>query len=235
MKYARRQFEFDLRRFDDAPKPPDTGGGKPPETPAPAPTPAPADPNAIAAQARADYLKGLGFGSEAELKAALEAAKKPAKEPTDEDVKKRLEALEKDNEILRGENRRSTISGAVAKVVESLKVELHSPTDFAEAVLRYVELDGDGGVIVKDETGQKRYNAQGKPLTVAELAEEVLKQKPYIVKKDVKSGPGAPPGGGTHGSGTEEEEIASLEKKPVKTFEEAQRIMNHYMPEKKKS
>ncbi len=236
-----RNFRFDLQQFADEPQKPNGGqgagdpstgsgnGGTPPApTVPPKNDPPPADPNAIAAQARTDFLKALGFGSEAELKAALETKTKKQGDPTPDDIKARMEALEKQNAEMKAENRSVKIANEVARTISNLKVTLHSPDDFGEALKRFISADKDGNIIVTDGAGNIRYNNQGQRLTVAELAEETLKAKAYFVKSGVNGGPGVPPTGGERGYAGDADEIKTLLSKPVLTMEEAAKIKEYY-------
>lgn len=174
------------------------GGGTPPVPPTPPtpPTPPqpPVDTTAIAKAAIGDFVKSLGYDTPEAMAAAIKAQHKPGGKPTDEDTQKRLEALEKTNGDQLATIRNLRIDNELANLIAASGHTFHSVDDFRAAVKGGVDLDENGDIVIKD-SGNIKYNAEGKRLTLKEHFDQFCKSKPYFIKDSVKPGAGIPPSG----------------------------------------
>lgn len=72
--------------------------------------------------------------------------------------------------------------------------------------------DNDYALYVQNESGGKRFNSEGDPLTVAEYVSEFLGERPHLVRSDFKAGGGSKGGGPGSGDRDIDAEIRQAEK-----------------------
>lgn len=169
------------------------GTGTPPATP---PATPPVDPAAIANQATLEFIKSMGYNSREELRAALQKQNPP--KPGDPDPRE----LAEQNKILTAKlqeketsEKNTKIKTAVIEAINAAQVVLHDSSMFTENIKAMVSTDTDGKIVVINETGDVRLNAEAARMTVAELVAEQLQKNQWMIKDRVTRGAGADPSG----------------------------------------
>ncbi len=154
------------------------------------------DPNKISESARIEMARNLGFSTIEEMKNFIAASKNPPKNDNAPDVKElqqKLEIYQKQVEDSQEKYKRSTIENALHSALSTLGVTLHSTDDFKKIAMSSLDVDGDQ-IVIKNATGDIVLNTKGERLSVAEHIQQILTQKPWLIKTNIQSGAGVEPG-----------------------------------------